>query len=135
VSLQETLESYTAHERDKVLSATWGHLAPELGTYYYGSIVFAHGAYGGNTAVLSISFATRDGVELEDSPWAFEDLTDYVTDWICDQANGYRNHKPIPDAERVDPDGKVFRFTGSYCRFKNNNCRIHGKFTELSVVG
>lgn len=130
MSFAETIASGLARDRDRVVSATWGHLAPELGKTYRGSVVFAHSGYGGQTAILSIDFKLENGTSLLDNPWSFEDVTNYICDWLCDQSNGKRGGNP----GCIDPEGKIFRFAGSYCRFKNNTCRIRGAFTELRLV-
>lgn len=130
MGLADVFASIDAHNRDIVESQTWGHLAPEPGKVYQGTIVFACAAYAGDIAYLSIDFKLKDGTPLLDNPWSFEDLTDYVCEWVCDCANGWRDRKPFPKRET---DGKVFRFTGTYTRYKNNTRRITGSFQELTI--
>lgn len=132
MALSDAFAAHEALHRDQVLSATFGHLAPEPGQVYHGSVVFACGAYGGDIAYLSIDFKTGDGTPLNDNPWSFQDLTGHICQWACDQANGYRGRKPI--SEPIETDGKVFAFNGTYTRFKNNNCRITGTFRQLAVA-
>lgn len=127
------IDAYGERKYQQVQRETWGHLAPEPGQTYRGAVMFAHAAFGGDTAFLSIDFTLPDGTPLNDNPWSYEDITNYIIDWICDQASGYRDHRPIPAAERFDVEGRVFSFTGSYTRFKNNNYRIIGKFRQLTL--
>jgi hypothetical protein len=58
----------------KVLRETWGHLAPEPGRSYRGSILFAASEYG-DYPVMPIR-AEFDG--LPDSPWFYEALCEFV---------------------------------------------------------
>lgn len=132
MGLADVQASIDAHNRDIVESQTWGHLAPALGKAYRGSITFACASYGGDVAILSLEFARPDGTPLNDNPWSYEDLSNYIIDWVCDQANGYHGCEKI--AKPMQTDGKVFTFTGSYTRFKNNSCRIAGTVRERRIV-
>lgn len=132
MGLADVHASIDAHNRDIVEAETWGHLGPIPGKLYRGSVTFACGSYAGSTAFLSIEFVADDGTQLDDNPWSFEDITRYIVDWQCEEANGYRNRQKI--ANPVKTDGKVFTFTGSYTRFKNDNCRIIGTFRERRIV-
>jgi hypothetical protein len=127
-------DAYADRKYQQIQQETWGYLAPEPGKVYYGEVTFAHAAYGGETAFLSIEFKTKDGKPLQDSPWSFEDIADYITTWICDQANGYRDGKPIPYSQRIECEGKVITFIGSYTRFKSDGYRITGRFQECKVT-
>jgi hypothetical protein len=126
------VNAYGERRQEEVMRETWGHLSPVPGKTYRGTVAFACAAYGGVIAILSIEFTTTDGQPLLDNPWSYENLTDYIAQWVCDQANGWRDCKPIPTTERLKTDGKVLCFTGSYTRFKNNSCRIAGQFHQLT---
>lgn len=132
MGLADVHTSIDAHNRDSVESQTWGHRAPKLGKRYRGSVTFACGSYSDATAFLSIEFALPDGTPLNDNPWSYEDITNYIVDWICDQGNGYRDRQKL--AAPIQTDGKVFTFTGSYIRFKNNNCHIVGNFQPRQII-
>lgn len=94
--------------REEVLADTWGHLAPQAGHAYTGSIVFALGSWGDIVPV------SMDFVDLDSSPWFFDDLTAFI-----EQESGAR------------PDGAVYRWTGTYRRFKNGRCRFIGKTSTV----
>lgn len=82
---------YSARREAEVMSDTWGHLAPEKGRTYHGTILFTHGEYGD---IVPIKARFDD---LPDSPWFFDDLNDFLFG-LDTQA------------------GTVYRFEGSYCR-------------------
>ncbi len=76
MAMADAFASSEAHYRDQVLAATWGHLAPRRNKKYRGRLVYAVGCYGNdhlNPTVLSCEFA-----ELEDSPWFYSVLTDFL---------------------------------------------------------
>lgn len=128
------VDAYGERKYNQVQQETWGHLAPEDGKTYSGEVVFAHSAYGGVTAILLIDFSAKDGTPLQDNPWSFEDLSDYIIQWICDQANGCRDGKAIPYSQRINCDGKVISFIGNYKRLKSGDCRITGRFQERKIA-
>lgn len=80
---------YGARRADEVMNETWGHLAPEAGQVYTGSVEFTLGCFR-DLAVITAEFAG-----LPDSPWFYDGLHD----WLLDQ--------------QLD-EGKVYRFTGTY---------------------
>jgi hypothetical protein len=98
--------------RSAVLTDTWGHLAPKLQTKYKGSILFGVSAFGGNNAEL-IDF-DFDG--LDSSPWLFEDVETFL-------------HK----LDTSEMGGKIFKFEGTYKRFKNDNHHFWGRVREIII--
>lgn len=80
---------------DEMLSATWGHLHPERDRYYEGYMVFAYGTYG-DLVILQAEWQ-----DLEDSPWLFDDMTEYWGQLVDDKSL---------------EQGHVYRFDGTYCR-------------------
>jgi len=100
----------TEKYRAEVLGATFGHLAPRPQEKYSGEIVFTHAEYGDSVVI-------RSTIEIDDSPWFYEDLHDFVAqDRIC----------------RVKiENGSVYRFVGTYTKFKNGNCRFSGKVEKV----
>ncbi|MEU0837301.1 hypothetical protein [Streptomyces sp. NPDC005969] len=83
------VDVHGARRAAQVEADTWGHLAPETGRVYTGSIVFAHGKYG-DVIPLQASFE-----DLPDSPWFFHGLMDFI------------------GAQDTEP-GMVYRFSGTY---------------------
>lgn len=88
--------------KKEVMVETWGHLAPKSNEKYPGAIIFVHGIYG-DMAVI-----TSDFRNLPESPWFFEDQREFVMS---------RNTKA----------GNIYRFDGTYIKFKNGNFRFTGK--------
>ena len=74
-----------AHYRSKVMEATWGHLAPEKGKTYPGHMVFAHAGYGGHLVILESEWKG-----LDDSPWLFEAMLEFVCDFPTEPGCVYR---------------------------------------------
>lgn len=93
VSLADAFAEGIAIQRAQATCATFGHLAPELGREYAGSILFAHGEYGDYLPIRT-KFE-----ELPDSPWFFEGMCDFIMDHGAD---GHHD------------SGKVFWWTGTY---------------------
>ncbi len=114
MSLADAFAPAEAAYAAQVVGATWGHLAPEPRRAYQGYIVFAHAGYGGAVVLLDASF-----VDLDDSPWLCEDMTEYV-DAAVDRTK--------------DSRGSVFRFDGTYMKFKNGRCRFSGKLRRLQAA-
>jgi hypothetical protein len=94
--------------RNIVFQQTWGHLRPELRRTYHGFIIFAYGAYG-DIIPVACEF---DG--LPDSPWFFDDLQDFI-------------------GKKAKTPGTIYRFSGTYTKFKNGGCRFSGKVTTVHI--
>jgi hypothetical protein len=62
MGLQEAFAPIEAVYREAVLRDTWGHLAPEPGRKYAGTILFTHSEYGDITVIRT------DFPGLPDSP-------------------------------------------------------------------
>lgn len=90
----------------RVKEETWGHLRPTPKTRYQGYVIFTLTVYGEYT-VIDYNF---DG--LEDSPWYCDD----VNDWISKRKTEY---------------GEIYRFDGTYEKFKNDNYRFSGKVKTI----
>ncbi len=84
-----TIDVYGTRREAEVMQETWGHLAPEPGKTYTGTVVFTNGCFRDLT-VITCEFA-----DLPDSPWFYDTLHN----WLLDQE---------PE------EGKVYRFTGTY---------------------
>lgn len=95
--------------RNWVAVNTWGHLAPEARKVYRGYIVFALGCYG-DQVVLQSEFENLPG-----SPWYFDDESEWVNEFID------RHTKVGGDCHGI------WRFDGTYTKFKNGNYRFSGK--------
>lgn len=106
MSLADAFSGHEALYRSQVMAQTWGHLAPEAGKRYSGTILFTQTEYGQLVPIRS------DFKDLPDSPWFFEHLNDFVA-----------NEATVP--------GAVCRFRGTYVTFKNGNHRFTGKITTL----
>jgi hypothetical protein len=94
MSAQTMAEAWAPAEaayHEKVMQHTWGHLAPERRKSYPGKMVFALGEYG-DYVPIHVNF---EG--LDDSPWFFLDMMDFITQQVKDPGiyrfNGkYINH-------------------------------------------
>jgi hypothetical protein len=93
VTFTGAFEEHEAIQRGRVMSETFGHLAPKTDRAYSGTILFIHGEYGDDVP-LRVDFP-----DLPDSPWFFEGMCDFILD-----------HGDDGDHE----SGKVFRWTGLY---------------------
>ena len=89
-----------AAQRSAVIADTWGHLAPERNRRYPGRVVFAVGCYDScNPVILASHFAG-----LDDSPWLYEHLTDFVQGLVSDN--------------RDERAGHVYEWTGTVRNYK-----------------
>lgn len=107
MSIADVFAEAEAEHRDKVLAATWGHLAPGP-EKYRGHITFTCASFGGDIVIIEAAFKG-----LDDSPWLYDDMYKYV----CKRA---------PKRQ-----GKALRFDGTYQKFKNGGCRFSGKIRVL----
>lgn len=102
---------------ESVMQDTWGHLAPVARQVYGGFILFTHGIHGDIT-VIDWEFATREGLELDGSPWLYTDMHEQVGQWIEDKKN-FR--------------GGIWKFEGTFERLKNGKSRWRGKVKPQRV--
>jgi hypothetical protein len=73
-SWAETFAPIEARDRQRVLSDTWGYLAPEKNTTYKGQILFCKSEYkSGSISLISSKF---DG--LDSSPWFYDSIYEYL---------------------------------------------------------
>lgn len=88
---------------------TWGHLEPTPGRKYSGYILWTHGCHGD---IAVINWKLED---LPGSPGFSYDLDEFI--------GQYNTEK-----------GKIYRFIGSYKRFKNGKCRFYGNTFEVQTT-
>lgn len=100
--MEEAFAPHLERARAEVLSATWGHLAPKPRRKYRGTVLFVHGEYG-DIVPVRVRFAG-----LDDSPWFFEGLSDFI-------------------ASRKTKPGRLYLFSGTYMQCKNGTHRFSGK--------
>lgn len=103
-------DAYADSKKKMVMEDTWGHLSPQPGRKYSGRILFTHGAYG-DIVPIACDFS-----DLPDSPWFYEDMMQFIRDHI--KKDGYEF-------------GSIYRFVGTYVKFKNDNCRFSGETMRI----
>jgi hypothetical protein len=108
MSLEEAFAPIEQVNRAIVINNTWGHLAPIPQQKYNGSILFCYGEYGDVTPIKT------DFKNLPNSPWFFEDMNEFISD-KCNELSY----------------GNVYKFIGTYIKFKNGNYRFSGKINQL----
>lgn len=112
MSLAEVFAEGEAINRAIVEVQTWGHLAPEPGRVYAGSMVLAYGCYGADGLVpVRVEF---EG--LPDSSWFYDELCD----WLC-------------ETQARTEEGEVYRWAGTYRKFRNGRCRFTGKLRRVEL--
>lgn len=117
--MEEAFAPAEAHYRNEVLKHTWGHLAPVKGIEYRGHIVFAVGCYDNdhlNPTVLECGFKDADGDDLDDSPWFYDAMTDFLGEFV-----------EIDDGGKAKTGG-VYRWDGTFRNFK-----FRGKLRRLKL--
>lgn len=105
-TIQEAFAPAIAQYKAEVMSATWGHLAPKRHRAYKGHVVFAVGCFGSddlNPTVLVCEFGG-----LDDSPWLFDALQDFLHD--CETVAG--------GVYRFDGTFKNYEFKGTTRRLE-----------------
>lgn len=100
--------------REQVQRATWGHLAPEAGRTYRGTILFAIGEYG-DVVPVRVRFKG-----LPDSPWFFDAMIDFLIEQSRDGAL---------------KDGHIYRFSGTTCAANDDfdDIKFEGKVSRVRV--
>ncbi len=111
MSLASAFEEHEAVYREVALRDTWGHLSPQPQHKYSGHILFSHTSYG-YFVVINDEFE-----ELDNSPWYYDDLHDFINKWLA------KNGKA----------GNIYRFDGTYVKFKNENYRFSGKVKRVNL--
>lgn len=107
MTMEEVFAEIHRRNQNAVLSATWGHLAPEPQQVYSGTLLFALGDYG---AIVPLSAKFDD---LDDSPWFYEHMSEYIGRQVMRRGAG------------------VYEFRGTYRMFKNGNARFSGKVRKI----
>lgn len=103
------VDAFATGKRERVLHDTWGHLAPEPGQKYPGTILIAQGDYR-DCIILSARFD-----DLDDSPWLYDDMQEFI-------------------ASAPSERPAIFKWSGWYVRYKNGRCRFGGgKFRKLQL--
>lgn len=108
----ETLQSIQAIGYARVTAATFGHLAPKPQTES-GWILFTLTAWG-ETTLIDFDFDN-----LEASPWFNDDAIEYLYNYTS-------NYK--------EKNFGVFKWEGTYKKFKNGNSKFKGKFKEIECI-
>lgn len=93
---------------EEVMRDTWGHTAPEPRRVYTGVMLYAVSAFGGDGECLVD--ARFDG--LAGGPWLYMDMHSF-----------WATHAPT--------EAGVYRWTGTYVKFKNDNYRFSGKIRRV----
>jgi hypothetical protein len=101
-------------QRQSVLQETWGHLAPKPKTTYKGFIIFCLGAWGD---IVPIESQFED---LDSSPWFYDDLKKFIRDYCIEM-------------KKKECYFGVFKFVGTYRKFKSGSSRFSGKITQINL--
>jgi len=106
MSLSDAFAMIDAENKARVIGETWGHLAPVRTQSYEGKMIFANGSYGDHVLLYS----TWKG--LDDSPWLFNDMTDFMCEKAKDLGEG------------------VFQFDGFYRRDADGEWEFDGSISQ-----
>jgi hypothetical protein len=118
-NLADAFAPAEAAYRSKIMQETWGHLAPKRNRTYYGSITFAIGIFGDdelNPTPLSCNFSTQGGEELDSSPWFYDHMADFLSNYACE--------------DRENRAGKIFKFEGTF-----RNYEFKGTIRQMKLEG
>lgn len=115
-TMAEAWAPIEAAHRAAVMEDTWGHLAPKKNKIYRGRIVFAVGIYGNDELNPTAIHCHFEG--LDDSPWFFDALSDFLQSGQSD----------IGKTRRF-PEGAVYQFDGTF-----RNYEFRGRFKRVYVV-
>ena len=110
----ETLASIQAIAHVKQTEETFGHLKPKPQIEYGGYIIFIKTAFG-DTCIIDFEFDN-----LTESPWFNNDVLDLITEYT--------------DKLPKDKYFGVFKWNGSYKKFKNGNFKFKGNFSEIKII-
>lgn len=112
MSLADIADSIDVINRARAVADAFGHLAPEPGRVYTGTMILAEGWYSSDGLVpVRVEF---DG--LPASPWLYNDLGE----WLCDTQQG------------TEP-GQVYRWAGTYRKFRNGRYRFTGRLRRVEL--
>lgn len=90
-----------ARERERVITETWGHLAPKQNKAYSGRVVYAVGIFGSDD--LNPTVIVSDFKGLDSSPWFYDSLQDFI-----DELRGTR------DEVKAGKPGCVYEWVGVF---------------------
>jgi hypothetical protein len=91
-TIAEAFAPAMARYKTKVMESTWGHLAPKKNRSYEGFIIYSIAADG------LYCLIDYDFKKLDDSPWFYDALQDFIGD-------------------NAKARGKVYRFDGTFCNY------------------
>lgn len=111
--MEPLFEKHEQIARSQVQFETWGHLYPEPGTTYKGTIDIAFS--GSDYLVIDWDIKNEHEHELDNSPVQYEDMNDFACDLTCDRAP-YNTYEFHPD----EKDG-MWRFQIEYTRPNDGN--------------
>lgn len=106
-TIADAFAPVTAQYRAEILKETWGHLAPRKNKAYPGHFVFAVGCFGSDD--LNPTALTCEFNGLDDSPWFFDAIMDFMQSLEVDT-------------------GRVYRFDGSF-----RNYEFKGEVRQLEL--
>lgn len=117
MALADVWAETIAQQMAIVEAQTFGHLAPELQRCYSGWILFAWSVYSGDGVIV----VDEHFEGLMNSPWFYQDVNDFL-DSRCPQ---------YPRKPTKLKQGGVYRFEGTYTKFKTGGYRFSGKITTV----
>lgn len=107
--------SWEAHERNKVMAMTWGHLYPPLGNRFKGHIDFVVGGYSQvDCQPCSISF---EGIN--DSPVLYDDVQNFLFNRFQTEDSAAHTFKGT-----IRLPAGFYRWTGIYRKCKNESSQF-----------
>jgi hypothetical protein len=111
--MNDTLALCVADAYVRVTDATFGHLKPKPQTEYTGYILFTKTSFR-ETCIIDFEFEN-----LTESPWFNNDILDLISEYT----------KKLPK----DKYFGVFKWNGTYKKFKNGNFKFKGDFSEIKI--
>lgn len=97
---------------------TWGHLAPKKNKTYRGCVVYAMGCYDSGELNPTVIFC--DFGDLEDSPWFYEAVSDFLDELSWKPGQKY------PPQEGHGEVGSVYEWAGTF-----RNYEFHGSVRKV----
>jgi len=112
------LDGYIATKKTEVMQNTFGHLYPKPLEVYVGTALVVYDSYGGMTLVFE-EFKDGAGKTLCGADILPSDLLEYITRRVDKKYEQTHDH--------------IYRFTGTYKKFKNGNFQCGGKITRVNL--
>jgi len=109
-----------AEQREQVLAATWGHLAPRRNAVYRGRILWTVGIWDSgdlNPTVIYCELKSKTVGALDSSPWFYRAINSWLSKPQCDA--DHREDAPYKE-------GCVYEFSGYF-----RNYRFVGEIREV----